>query len=174
MEDYVEWVAGLERFFSECYELLRRIVTEANKQIDEALKDFSEWHGVKIVSGWAEPGIHQWLYEDIYSLGLGRRPFDAGQYLIKPVDSEAGLFGLWKPEAVLAVGTQAETLVYKDAHQSMVVAVAEYPQTKALLEIYRQCQERSGVLRSKLNIIEKRGDFKGTCDICRPWSSAKD
>jgi hypothetical protein len=114
------------------------------------------------------------FYEDIYSIVAGQEAWDRkGFGMPRLVAEQPRLEELWREGRGLAIGTHVEVDIYKKVHRHLREEAAAWPTTTALWEKHADCVQKNKTLLSKLNILEKRGDFKGLCQICRPWYSGQ-
>ena len=168
-EDYAKWLLSLGELFSMCHNLLLHLKSEIDKRINEMMQLTPGWEGVKMVSGWGKRGVCRWFYEDIYTLVLGQGESDEEEFGQKPVGGHPQLVGLFRLNKELTRGTTHEIDTYQKVHKSIRDKAAHWKRIRDLLEMHKNCKDKAEDILFKLNVIEKRGDFNGVCDICRPW-----
>ncbi|MBI4330340.1 MAG: transposase [Chloroflexi bacterium] len=166
--DYARWREGLAQFFTICHRVLVDVVSEADKRIDKKMEGTPGWRGVGMAPDW-KCGVWRGFYEDIYSTVVGQREWRKDEFSTSEPEGQPGLVALRRSDRWLALGTSAEVDVYKGVYDSLRKDAADWRQRKELLETHEQLKDKGKVLLSKLDVIEKRGDFEGICEICRPW-----
>lgn len=169
IDDYAGWLQALGTFFSACRDLLSGVFDQVNREIDEVVQTIPEWRGVGIVPIWGERGLNDWLYGDIYRQAACQEAGDKEAYEIKDIAGKPGLVGLSRAGRGLAVATALEIDALRKVHQKVSVQTTDWKQTRKLSEAYGECRAKSATLLAKLKVIERRGSFAGTCDVCRPW-----